>query len=60
MSNHSLDALRYQLFDTAAFRQIAETVRAEQQALQLREFYRNLTEVDKRFLKALDIKWSTS
>lgn len=50
----------YKLFDTPAFEQIAAAMRAEQQALQLRSFYANLTEVDKRFLKALGIKWSTN
>lgn len=48
----------YRIFDTPAFEQIAAAVRAEQQALQLREFYRNISESDKRFLKALGIKWS--
>jgi hypothetical protein len=50
----------YKIFDTPAFEQIAAAVRAEQQALQLREFYRNISESDKRFLKALGIKWSTN
>lgn len=50
----------YTIFTTKVWSEIAERLRAEQQALQLREFYRNLTEVDKRFLKALGIKWSTS
>lgn len=40
--------------------QIEQNLRAEQQALQLREFYRNISESDKRFLKALGIKWSTN
>lgn len=49
----------YRIFDTLAFEQIAAAMRAEQQALQLRELYRQLTEIDKRFLKALGIKWNT-
>ena len=60
MSRFDFQPPSYKIFDTPAFEQIAAAMRAEQQALQLREFYRNLTEVDKRFLKALGIKWSTS
>jgi hypothetical protein len=32
-------------------------VEAEQKALQLKEYYRNITEADKAFLKALKIQW---
>lgn len=60
MSRFDFRPPSYKIFDTLAFEQIAAAMRAEQQALQLREFYRNLTEVDKRFLKALGIKWSTN
>jgi hypothetical protein len=52
--------LKGTLFDTPAWVQIEQNLRAEQQALMLKDFYRNLSEYDKRWLAALKIGWSTN
>lgn len=50
----------YTIFTTKVWSEIAERLRAEQQALMLKDFYRNLSEYDKRWLAALKIGWSTT
>ena len=58
MSRFDFQPPSYKIFDTPAFEQIAAAMRAEQQALQDREFMRNLTVQDMNFLQSLRIKWS--
>jgi hypothetical protein len=47
----------YHVFSKAEWQQIRLAVEAEQKALQLKAFYRTLTEYDKRWLQGLKIGW---
>jgi hypothetical protein len=48
----------YQLWDNAVWAQIKQELEADRKALQLREWYRNVSEPDKAFLKSLKIRWN--
>jgi hypothetical protein len=50
----------YRIFDTQVWKEIAARQEEERKELQLREFYRNLTEKDKQFFSILHIKWSVN
>jgi hypothetical protein len=50
----------HRIFSSEVWQEIAERLAAEQKALQLKEFYRNLTEWDKRWLAELKIRWSAN